>query len=81
MISGRGLAHTGGTLDKLESIPGFNVYQSIQQVMWEQVGFVYTWTDGQLDFDKNQGINFGLFDCSKYNPSGSIIKTLKIIIK
>lgn len=23
MISGRGLAHTGGTLDKLESIPGF----------------------------------------------------------
>lgn len=25
MISGRGLAHTGGTLDKLESIPGFNV--------------------------------------------------------
>jgi pyrimidine-nucleoside phosphorylase len=25
MISGRGLAHTGGTLDKLESIRGFNV--------------------------------------------------------
>ena len=30
MISGRGLGHTGGTLDKLESISGFNVHFSIQ---------------------------------------------------
>jgi len=31
MISGRGLGHTGGTLDKLESIPGFKVNLSIRQ--------------------------------------------------
>ena len=28
MLSGRGLGHTGGTLDKLESIPGFNAHLS-----------------------------------------------------
>lgn len=31
MISGRGLGHTGGTLDKLESIPGFNTQLSLTE--------------------------------------------------
>ena len=30
MISGRGLGHTGGTLDKLEAIPGFNTNLSLK---------------------------------------------------
>ncbi len=35
-MSGRGLGHTGGTLDKLESIPGLNVYVS-EEKFAEQV--------------------------------------------
>jgi pyrimidine-nucleoside phosphorylase len=31
MISGRGLGHTGGTLDKLQSIPGFNINLSLNE--------------------------------------------------
>jgi len=32
MVSGRGLGHTGGTLDKLESIPGFTVTMGTDEV-------------------------------------------------
>lgn len=32
-LSGKGLGHTGGTIDKLESIPGFNTNLSIEQII------------------------------------------------
>ena len=32
MVAGRGLEHTGGTIDKLESIPGFNTSLSIEEM-------------------------------------------------
>ena len=33
MISGRGLGHTGGTLDKLEAIPGFNTGLDVEEFL------------------------------------------------
>src|SRR5436305_6674337 len=41
MISGRGLGHTGGTLDKLESIPGYRVDLTLHEFeeVLKRVGF------------------------------------------
>lgn len=40
MMSGRGLGHTGGTVDKLEGIPGFNVQLTVPEFrrILQQVG-------------------------------------------
>jgi len=48
MIAGRGLAHTGGTIDKLESIPGYNTApdESMFRRAVEQCGFAIA---GQTD--------------------------------
>lgn len=50
MLSGRGLGPTGGTLDKLESIPGFRTDLSIVelQAVVERVGCVITGTTPEL---------------------------------
>ncbi len=48
MISGRGLGHTGGTLDKLESIAGFRVDLSINELQ-KQVGEIGFAMVGQTD--------------------------------
>ncbi len=44
MISGRGLGHTGGTLDKLEAIPGYRVQLSLAEFrsVLKRVGFAMT---------------------------------------
>lgn len=41
MISGRGLGHTGGTLDKLEAIPGYRVHLTLEEfrAVLKRVGF------------------------------------------
>jgi pyrimidine-nucleoside phosphorylase len=46
MISGRGLGHTGGTLDKLEAIPGFDVNLSTERFV-RQVGQIGVCLIGQ----------------------------------
>jgi pyrimidine-nucleoside phosphorylase len=50
MISGRGLGHTGGTLDKLESIPGYrvNLSPSEFQSVLERVGFTMAGQTAEL---------------------------------
>ena len=47
-MSGRGLGHTGGTLDKLESIPGFNVSLTPEQ-MTQQLKDIHLVIVGQTD--------------------------------
>lgn len=49
-MSGRGLGHTGGTLDKLESIPGFSTALSREQFMQQvrDVGIAVAAQTGEL---------------------------------
>jgi pyrimidine-nucleoside phosphorylase len=50
MISGRGLGHTGGTLDKLESIPGYSVNLSATEFkkVLDQVGYAMAGQTAEL---------------------------------
>lgn len=50
MISGRGLGHTGGTLDKLEAIPGYRVHLDTEEFrsVLARVGFAMTGQTGEI---------------------------------
>jgi len=48
MVSGRGLGHTGGTLDKLEAIPGFRIHLPVERFR-ELVSSVGACLVGQTD--------------------------------
>ena len=50
MISGRGLGHTGGTLDKLESIPGYRVHLTLAEfrAILGRVGFAMMGQTAQI---------------------------------
>jgi pyrimidine-nucleoside phosphorylase len=55
MLSGRGLGHTGGTLDKLEAIPGMNVFlkqELFQKVLAETGMVICGQTDNIVPADK-----------------------------
>ena len=55
MVAGRGLGHTGGTIDKLEAIPGFNVNLTRAQMQRQlsKIGvFIATQTDRFVPADK-----------------------------
>ena len=49
-MSGRGLGHTGGTVDKLESIPGFRTTLSREEffAVVEKTGISLIWQSGEL---------------------------------
>jgi len=72
-MSGRGLGFSGGTLDKLESIPGYNVNLSIEQFKQQlkEIGIVLT---GQsADLAPADGKMYALRDVTGTVPSIPLI--------
>ncbi len=72
-MSGRGLAHTGGTLDKLESIPGFRIGLSTAELI-DQVGrvgcAVIAQSDGLVPADR---LLYALRDVTGTVPAPGLI--------
>ncbi len=80
MVSGRGLGHTGGTLDKLESIPGFKTDLSIEEFI-DNLKHVEVSIIGQTeDLAPADGMVYALRDVTGTVPSISLI-TASILSK
>jgi pyrimidine-nucleoside phosphorylase len=80
MVSGRGLGHTGGTLDKLESIPGFRTALSPEQ-MRSQLGRLGVFMAGQgPDLAPADGLLYALRDVTSTVESQPFIVS-SIVIK
>ena len=72
-MSGRGLGHTGGTLDKLESIPGYRVELTIEEFV-SQVRDVGVAIIGQTaDLVPADGLLYGLRDVTATVDQVSLI--------
>ena len=76
MLAGRGLAHTGGTIDKLESIPGFNTGLSLDE-MKNNPCFISRQTDDIAPADR---ILYSIRDITATVPQIGLI-TASIISK
>lgn len=76
MLAGRGLAHTGGTIDKLESIPGFNTGLTLEE-MRENPCFISRQTDEIAPADR---ILYSIRDITGTVPQIGLI-TASIISK
>ncbi len=73
MVSGRGLGITGGTLDKLESIPGFNVHLS-EETCLRQIEKIGVFMAGQTsDFCPADKKLYALRDVTGTVPSQALI--------
>ena len=76
MLAGRGLAHTGGTIDKLEAIPGFNTGLSLNE-MRENPCFISRQTNDIAPADR---ILYSIRDITATVPQIGLI-TASIISK
>lgn len=80
MVSGRGLGHTGGTTDKLESIPGFQTgisFEKMKELMHSNGCFMGTQTSDIAPADK---VIYGMRDVTETVDEISLI-TASILSK